>query len=117
MTLDVRRDGKPLSLNTGLREAPKALAGGQLDERLDGASFADLPESLRRQGLAGVLVEDVARGSRAARNGLSKGDVVLAASSGQFTDLGGFRASLGTPPPQLVLRVLRGRNSGQLQMR
>ena len=43
--------------------------------------------------------------------------MVLAASSGQFTDLGGFRASLGTPPPQLVLRVLRGRNSGQLQMR
>ena len=118
VTLDVRRDGKPLSLNTGLREAPKALAGGQLDERLDGASFADLPESLRRQGLAGVLVEGVARGSRAARNGLSKGDVVLAASSGQFTDLGGFRATFGAAPPQqLVLRVLRGRNSGQLQMR
>src|SRR5690606_26848032 len=117
VTLEVRRDGKPLQVVTGLQEAPKALAGAQLDERLAGASFAELPESLRRQGLAGVLVEDVARGSRAAQNSLRKGDVVLAASSGQFTDLGGFRASFATPPEQLVLRVLRGRSSGQLQMR
>jgi len=117
ITLDVRRDGRPLQLRTGLREIPKALAGAQLDERLSGASFAELPESLRRQGLAGVLVEDVARGSRAADNGLQKGDVILAASSGEFTDLGGFRASFGTPPPQLVLRVLRGGRSGQLRMR
>jgi hypothetical protein len=64
VTLDVRRDGKPLQLATGLREAPKALQGAQLDERLSGASFAELPESLRRQGLAGVLVESVARDSR-----------------------------------------------------
>ena len=118
VTLDVRRDGKPLQLTTGLREAPKALAGNQLDQRLAGASFADLQESLRRQGLAGVLVEDVARGSRAAQNQLQKGDVILAATSGEFTDLGGFRASFGKPPQQLVLRVLRGRNNvGQLQMR
>ena len=118
VTLDVRRDGKPLQLSTGLREAPKALSGAQLDDRLEGASFAELPESLRRQGLSGVLVEDVARGSRAAQNRLQKGDVVLASSSGEFTDLGGFRASFGNQPQQLVLRVLRGRNNvGQLQMR
>jgi len=117
IALDVRRDGKPLQLSTGLREAPKALSGSQLDARLEGASFAELPESLRRQGLSGVLVEDVARGSRAAQNRLQQGDVVLAASSGEFTDLGGFRASFATSPQQLVLRVLRGRNSGQLQMR
>ncbi|MEF9977460.1 MAG: trypsin-like peptidase domain-containing protein [Thermomonas sp.] len=117
VTLDVRRDGKPLQLATGLREAPKALQGAQLDERLTGANFAELPESLRRQGLAGVLVEEVARDSRAAKNGLRKGDVVLAASSGQFTDLGGFRASFSASVPSLVLRVLRGRNSGQLEMR
>jgi S1-C subfamily serine protease len=62
-------------------------------------------------------VEDVARGSRAAQNGLQRGDVVLAASSGDFSDLSSFRASLATPPAQLVLRVLRGNVSGQLQMR
>jgi Do/DeqQ family serine protease len=116
VTLDVRREGKALQLRSGLREAPKALAGAPLDARLSGASFAELPESLRRQGLSGVLVEDVQRGSRAAQNNLQRGDVVLAASSGQFSDLTGFRASLAKPPQQLVLRVLRGNVNGQLLM-
>ena len=117
VVLDVRRDGKPLQLRSDLREAPKAVVGTQLDARLGGASFAELPESLRRQGLTGVMVEDVARGSRAAQNGLQRGDVVLAANSGDFSDLTGFRASLVKPPQNLVLRILRGNVSGQLQMR
>ncbi len=117
IALDVRRDGRPLLLSTGLRETPKALDGTQLDPRLAGASFSDLPESLRRQGLAGVLVDEVARGSRAAQNQLRKGDVVLAASSGEFSDLTGFRASFERPTEQLVLRVLRGRSTGPLLMR
>ena len=120
VALDVRRDGKPLQLATTLREAPKALQGAELDARLSGASFAELPETLRRQGLSGVLVEAVAPGSRAARNRLLKGDVVLASSSGQFTDLSGFRAAFAaTPEPAtpLILRVLRGRSSGDLAMR
>lgn len=119
ITLDVRRNGKPLQLTTGLRETPKALDGARLDPRLAGASFAELPESLRRQGLSGVLVDDVGRGSRAEQNQLRKGDVVLAASSGEFSDLTGFRASFDRPAPaeQLVLRVLRGRSTGPLLMR
>jgi len=117
IALDVRRDGKPLQLSTGLRETPKVLDGARLDPRLTGASFAELPESLRRQGLSGVLVEDVARGSRAAQNQLRKGDVVLAASSGEFSDITGFRASFDRPTEQLVLRVLRGRSTGPLLMR
>ena len=93
------------------------MQGAHLDERLGGAGFAELPETLRRQGLAGVLVESVERGSRAAQNGLQRGDVVLAANTGNFSDLTGFRASVDGQPAQLVLRVLRGRNSGQLVMR
>lgn len=117
VALDVRRDGKPLQLTATLHEIPKALSGIQLDARLTGASFSELPESLRRQGLAGVLVEDVQRGSRAEQSGLQRGDVVLAASSGNFSDLTGFRASLASTPQQLVLRILRGNTSGQLLMR
>ena len=107
INLDVRRDGRPLQIATGLREVPKALEGGELDPRLSGASFAELPESLRRQGLSGVLVEKVARGSRIAQTGLREGDVVLAANTGQFSDLTGFRAVMADTPPQLYLRVLR----------
>ncbi len=120
IALDVRRDGKPVQLTTSLREVPKALMGAQLDERLSGASFAELPESSRRQGLSGVLVEAVAPGSRAAQNRLQKGDVVLASNTGQFSDLSGFRAAFAASPDastSLILRVLRGRSRADLPMR
>ena len=81
------------------------------------ATFADLPESLRQSGINGVLVSDVARGSRAASNGLAAGDVVLAASSGEFADLAAFRANFAKQAQrQLVLRVLRGNATGTLPM-
>ena len=115
--LDVRRDGKPLQLKATLKEQPRAVSGDSLDPRLDGATFADLPESLRQAGINGVLVNDVARGSRAAQSGLASGDVILAASSGEFTDLASWRASFSPRPQQLVLSILRGNVRGQMVMR
>ena len=116
VSLEVRRDGKPLTIAATLREQPREIAGASLDPRLTGATFAELPESLRRQNVTGVLVDDVARGSRAARNGLRKGDVVLAGSAGDFGDLGGFRANFADPPSELVLRVWRNGQQGNLLM-
>jgi serine protease Do len=117
LTLDIRRDGKPQQLKATLKEQPRALTGETLDPRLGGATFADLPESARQAGLNGVLVSDVARGSRAAQSGLAKGDVILAASTGDFVDLASWRASFSTRPPQLVVRILRGNTRGELMMR
>ncbi|HJR75250.1 MAG TPA: Do family serine endopeptidase [Luteimonas sp.] len=115
LTLDVSRDGKPLKLTTGLSETRRD--GQSLDPRLAGANFTELPESLRRQGWNGVLVTEVAKGSRAAQSGLRQNDVILQASSGRFTDLTSFRASFDRPPDELVLRIVRGRTQGQLVMR
>ena len=115
--VEVRREGKPLQLKATLKEQPRAVTGDTLDPRLTGATFADLPESLRQAGLNGVLVSNVARGSRAAQSGLATGDVILAASSGQFTDLASWRASFSPRPPQLALSILRGNTRGQLLMR
>jgi S1-C subfamily serine protease len=116
VALDLLRDGKPLQLVATLREQPRSVTGATLDPRLSGASFAELPERLRQAGLGGVLVEDVARGSRAARNGLRAGDVVVDASSGRFDDLAGFRAGFTQAPAQLVLRIVRGNQQGNLPM-
>jgi serine protease Do len=115
--LEVRRDGKPLQLQATLKEQPRAIAGDTLDPRLAGATFVDLPESARQSGLSGVQVSEVARGSRAAQSGLAGGDIVLAATSGEFVDLASWRASFSPRPPQLVLRILRGNTQGQLPMR
>ncbi len=116
VTLDVRRDGRTLQLPATLREQPRTLSGQQLDPRLSGASFVELPEALRRGGVSGVLVEEVASGSRAARNGLRAGDVVIAAAGERASDLPALRAVLADPPAQLVLRILRGRGQGNLVM-
>ena len=117
VALEVLRDGKPLQLSTALREQSRTVPGLDLDPRLAGAVFAEVPERLRQSGIAGVLVESVGRDSRAARNGLQAGDVVLASTSGGFADLPGFRASFTRAPAQLVLRVIRGNRPGDLPMR
>jgi Do/DeqQ family serine protease len=116
LTLDVRRGGKPLTLAATLREQPRSLAGLTLDPRLAGASFAELPEAARRGGISGVLVEDVERNSRAAQNGLRPQDVILGASGARTGDLAALRTTLSEQPPQLVLRILRGRSQGDLVM-
>ncbi|MGY0504958.1 trypsin-like peptidase domain-containing protein [Luteimonas sp. e5] len=108
VTLDIRRDGQPLRLSAGLQEQPRD--GASLDPRLAGVTFAELPETLRRQGARGIQVSAVEASSRAARAGLRAGDVVLESSSGRFNDLAGFRASFQQPPPQLALRIWRDGN-------
>lgn len=116
IALDVRREGKPLKLTATLREQPRSFAGQEIDPRLSGAVFAELPERLRQAGLSGVMIESVARGSRAEANSLRKDDVVIASNAGNFEDLPGFRASFTQAPAQLVLRILRGNRRADLLM-
>lgn len=108
VTLDIRRDGKPLKLKATLKEQDRTVAGDMLDPRLGGATFADLPESLRQSGISGVMVSEVKRGGRAAANGLVSGDVIVASSVGEVTDLASWRANFQRKPQQLVVRILRG---------
>ena len=112
IALELRRDGKPLTLRVALKAQPGTVSGASLDPRLTGASFSDLPEALRSAGLSGVLVKDVARGSRAAQNGMQPEDVVLEASTGEFSDLAGFQASFARKPQQLVLQIMRSNARG-----
>ncbi|HMA14333.1 MAG TPA: Do family serine endopeptidase, partial [Kiloniellaceae bacterium] len=116
VTLEVLRDGKPLTITARLRAQPRD--GASYDARLAGATLSDLPEAVRRQNpnARGVLVEKVEDGSRAHRNGLREGDYIFAANAGEFRDLAGFRDSLSDRPERLVLRISRGRSVGNLIM-
>ena len=120
IALDVRRDGDPLRLEARLREQPTRYPGSVLDPRLSGAVFTELPERLRQAGIAGVQVETLEAGSRAARNGLREGDLVVATSAGRFQDLAGFRAAVAGsgpgPASRLVLQIVRGDTAGTLAM-
>src|SRR5690606_10979603 len=65
VVLEVLRDGAPMKVSARLRAQPRD--GANYDERLAGASLADLPEAVRRQNpnARGVLVEKIEPGSRA----------------------------------------------------
>ncbi|MDY0956596.1 Do family serine endopeptidase [Stenotrophomonas rhizophila] len=117
LTLDIRRDGKAQQLKATLKEQARAVSGDTLDPRLAGATFIDLPESLRQAGISGVQVSEVKRGSRAASSGLAAGDVITETTAGEFADLASWRANFQQRPPQLVLRIVRGNTPGVLVMR
>jgi len=116
VTLDIIRDGKPLQIRAALRALPRD--GASFDARLTGATFNDLPETVRRQNnrAFGVVVEKVESGSRAARSGLREGDLIFQVNQRSFNDLASFRDLLADEPRRLVLGVSRGGRSGTLEM-
>jgi Do/DeqQ family serine protease len=115
--LELLRDGEKLSVQATLKAQPKEVEGGELDPRLTGATFSELPERYRQEGLRGVVISKVARGSRAQRNELAAGDLVLAINRRGVEDMNSFRAQLSSSSPQLVLALQRGGRRGQLEMR
>ncbi len=115
--LTVQRGKELKTLNASLSEQPKKLNGAKLDERLSGATFGDLAERFRQGGVAGVVVDEVESGSRAAINRLRPGDQILGINGREVTSLNAFREALGSSPKELVLFVRRGYDQGNLPMR
>ena len=114
--LELNRGGQSRVVSATLKAQPKEVDGGQIDPRLAGATFSDLPERYRQQGLRGVIVSKVAPGSRAARNELDGGDLVLAINRRPVADFNDFRARLSPAPATLVLMLQRGSARGELPM-
>jgi len=114
--LDLLRDGARLSVTATLKALAKEVDGATLDPRLAGATFTDLPERYRQQGVNGVIVSKVTPGSRAARNQLDGGDLVLAVNRRVVVDLNAFRAQMSPAPKTLVLALQRGGARGELPM-
>ena len=117
VVLELLRDGARRTVSAVLKAQPKDIDGAELDPRLAGATFTDLPERYRSQGLRGVIVSKVAPNSRAARNELDGGDLVLGVNRRAVSDMNDFRAQLAASPQPLVLVVQRGGARGELQMR
>jgi len=115
--LDVRRGAQALKLSATLREQPKQLPGADIDARLAGATLGELAEKFRRGGLAGVAVTDVAAGSRAGQNGLMPGDRIYGVNGRRVDDLPALRSALAQPPARLILRVQRGAQQCDLELR
>jgi len=116
VTLDLLRGERRLSVQAVLKAQAKEVDGAEIDPRLAGATLVELPERFRQQGLFGVVASKVAPGSRAAQSGLRAGDRIAQVNRRNVADLPGFRGSLSSPPPELVLSVARGGRFGYLVM-
>ena len=116
VSLQVVRNGQSLALSAALKVHADKLAGAQLDPRLAGATFGELPEGLRQRGAAGVVVGQVLAGSRAAANNLQPGDLVAQINHHDIDDLPAFQAALTTHPAQLLFTLVRGQRVGTLPM-
>ena len=116
VTLSVIRDGQSVVLSAALKPQVDKLAGARLDPRVAGATFGDLPESLKQKGLSGVVVAQVAPGSRAFTNNLQAGDLVAQINGADVHDLAALQAALAAKPARLQFTLLRGQMVGTLSL-
>jgi Do/DeqQ family serine protease len=115
--VEVLRGDQRLTVTATLREQPKQLAGSDLDPRLQGATLGEVAQRFREQGVDGVSVIEVERGSRADQNGLRAGDRIYGLNGRRVESLPALRSGLASPPPRLILRVQRGYQQGDLELR
>ncbi len=115
----VVREGQRRTFLPVLQALPRELDGGELDARLAGAAFAELPERWKQQGLIGVVVSKLDPAGRAAASGLRQGDLVYGVDRARVADLQALQAALEAAgaAEALPLAVVRGRREGVLVMR
>ena len=113
LALGVDRGGKQLAIDARLTAVSGQAAGASLDARLAGAGFSDAPSD---GGIEGVTVTSVAPGSRAARNGLATGDIVVGVNNVATPDLSQLRRVFALHPRVLLLSLVRQGQLVQIQL-
>jgi len=117
LELKLQREGKTLTVKTRLAaEQFSSSDGGRLDVHLSGAELANAGERSRREGLNGVSVVRVAANSRAAKNDLRPGDLIVAVNQVEIEGFDDLKKLLARHPRDLQLAVARGRNLTFLSM-
>ena len=104
--LDFIRDGKTKNARLKVVELDK-LAAGELDHRLEGATFEDIPIKQRSSQVRGVVLVELQSDSRLARRGMRPGDIVIGANRNRVGNLEEFREVVSSINGTLYLEVLR----------
>jgi len=77
-------------------------------EAFDGAEVSNIPNDLEvRGGDEGVYIAKVERGSRAARSGLRRGDIIRRVGKKDINDLSDFEAAIDGDKGPYALRIER----------
>jgi Do/DeqQ family serine protease len=90
-------------------EALKVLDGSEIDRRLDGATFEELPLKQRVDG-GGVLISALEPDSRLARQGLRAGDLVTGVNRERTRDLAEFTAQIRAVRGPVFMQIRRQGN-------
>jgi Do/DeqQ family serine protease len=91
-------------------EELKALDGGRLDARLEGAVFEELTFKQRSNAAGGVVISSLEPRSRLARQGLREGDVITGSNRKRIRDLGEFQEVVRSLSCTLYLQIRRNGN-------
>lgn len=103
------RDGKEKSARLEVQPL-KRLAGADLNFRLQGAVFEEIPLKMRSERLRGVLITELEPDSRLARRGLRPGDIIVGSNRNRIRDLDEFEEVISSVNGSLYLEVLRRGN-------
>ena len=116
LKLGVDRGGRQLVIDARLTAASGQAAGASLDARLAGATFSDAQPGDDDSGIEGVTVANVESGSRAARNGLAGGDVLVGVNNVATPNLAELRRVFSLHPRVLLLSLVRDGQLVQIQI-
>jgi S1-C subfamily serine protease len=100
------RDRKTRTAELLIQPSPE-LAGDELDRRLAGALFTELPAKLRNGRNYGVLIAELEPRSRLAYEGLRPGDIITGANRQRISNLREMREVLGGVRGPILLQIRR----------
>ena len=113
--LDARREERRLRLTVRVGDARTGARFGAMEvpPSLEGATLRDLEQGDPAHGrIQGVVAADVEPRSRAARNGIRPGDVIVAVNRHRVRDTADLADAFERAGPVLALNIVRG--NGQL---
>lgn len=113
--LGLLRNGKPLEVEVTLDTSTSSSASAEMiTPALEGATLSD---GQLKDGSKGIKIDEVVKGSPAARAGLQKDDVIIGVNRDRVNSIAEMRKVLATKPAIIALQIVRGNESIYLLMR
>ncbi len=106
LTLEIVRDQSEKTLKVRVEEL-KSLDGAEVNARLAGVRFEELPQKARSSGIKGVLISRLEPDSQLARSGFRSGDIVTGCNRMTTHDLDEFAEVISAVRGSLFLEILR----------